>query len=215
LTCDRIVDRAIALADRQGIEQVTMRSVASSLGFEVMSLYNHVANKDELLAAMLDTVIAEITPAPPGPWQPSLRTAALSAHAVLIGHPWACDLWAKQAVGPARLAFMESLLAVLRTSGFGSDLAYHGYHAVLLHVIGFTQQQLSYTSGVLASRADEFLAEFSATSYPHLAEHIGQHLDDGAHGTPGRDYEFVLDLILDGLARLKRSQQRRSARSAG
>jgi AcrR family transcriptional regulator len=204
----RIVDTAIELADSDGIHSVTMRSVAASLGFEVMSLYNHIANKDELLAAMLDAVIAEITPPPLGPWKASIRTAALSAHDVLVAHPWASDLWAKQDVGPARLALMESLLGALRTSGFGPELAYHGYHAVLLHIIGFTQQQLSYSSGGLAERADAFLANFAADTYPHLAEHIGQHIDPSAFETPNRDYEFVLDLILDGLERLRRQRRR-------
>jgi AcrR family transcriptional regulator len=208
LSHERIVTAAIALADRHGIDGVTMRSVAARLGYEVMSLYNHVANKDDLLAAMLDAVVADIAPAPRGPWQQSIRTTAMSARDVLIAHPWAGGLWTSHGVGPARLALMESLLAALRTAGFGPALAYHGYHALLLHIIGFTQQELSYSSG-LSERAEEFLADFPADSYPHLAEHIGQHMDPTAFATPGEDYRFVLDLIVDGLARLKRQQRRR------
>src|SRR6188474_2373005 len=111
LSRERVVDRAIALADAGSIEGLSMRKLAKDLGFEVMSLYNHVGGKDELFAAMVESVAGEFElPAPRGvpvdDWKAALRASALSVHGVLLRHPWAARIWWSTESGPVRLEFM-------------------------------------------------------------------------------------------------------------
>ena len=195
-----IVAAAMALADEEGVGALSMRNLAGRLGYEVMSLYNHVANKDELLFLMVDAVAAEIDGPPPGAAPlAAVRAGAVSTHDVLVRHPWAPDLWQRHLPGPARNRLMEDLLGLLDQSGLSPDLAHHGFHAVNNHVLGYTLQQLGMAlDDDSDAKAREYLAGIDTGDFPHMVAHVRQHLD----GDTASSFELVLDLILDGLVRL-------------
>jgi AcrR family transcriptional regulator len=204
LSRERVLAAAVALADEGGIESLSMRGLAASLGVEAMSLYHHVAGKDAILAGIVETVVDEFElPSARDGWKASLRRSAISAHDALVRHRWAPALWMSTEPGPGRLRYMEALLATLRESGFSAELTHHAYHAVDAHVVGFALWRASLPRGDELTRlAADFLAHFPADDHPFLAEHIRMHLADDA--ATGRDeFAFGLDLILDGLERLR------------
>ena len=206
LTRDRVLAAGIALADADGIEALTMRRLAQALGVEAMSLYYHVANKDALLVGMLDIVVTEMElPAREAPWKAAIRRSAISAHAVLVRHPWACQLLVSGTGGPApsRLRHMDAFLGCLRGGGFSVALTDHAYHALDSHIIGFTMWQLSFpfdTDEELLAVAGDFLRTLPVDEFPHLAEHVDYHLRPPTDDDPN-EFDFGLDLILDGLER--------------
>ncbi|MCG8459446.1 MAG: TetR/AcrR family transcriptional regulator, partial [Holophagales bacterium] len=184
LSRQRILEAAVAFADEQGVEALSMRRIADRLGFGVMSLYNHVASKDEMLAGMVDVVAGEIElPSVEGDWKDVLRASAASAHAVLSRHRWAPAEWSRSMPGPARIRYMDSILRVLTEADLAAELVYHGYHAITMHIVGFTLQQIGYEQGLeadLDQLAGKFLDELS-DEYPYMAEHVRAHLDDDGH----------------------------------
>jgi AcrR family transcriptional regulator len=210
-----VLRAAVTLADGGGIEALSMRKLARNLGVEAMSLYNHVANKDEILDGIVDLVISEIElPAAAEDWEAAIRECAISAHEALLRHPWACSLvmspTTTRTMPTPRLRYMEWLLGRLREAGFSPELTYQGYHALDSHILGFTLWELGHSAGAkqfaggrgLADAAATFLRELPADDYPYLVEHIEQHL--AATGDDGeREFEFGLDLILDGLRRAR------------
>ena len=208
LTRERVLEAAIGLADDGGIESLTMRKLGQALGVEAMSLYNHVAGKDDILEGIVGVALGEIDLEPAGDWESAMRASAISAHDALLRHTWACSLLLlPNSVGmiPARLRYMESILGRLREAGFSPELTYHGYHALDSHILGFTLWEIGH--GVMPTETDElvarFLQSFPFDEYPHLAEHVQQHLDPSSHdATPA--FEFGLDLILDGLKRMRK-----------
>src|SRR5215475_6272956 len=126
LSRERILRAALELADEGGIESVTMRKLGQVLGYEAMSLYNHVANKDDLLDGILDLVLSEMEPPAPDGGLPAIRAAAISAHEALRRHQWAAGLlMTPTRVRPGRLEFMDGLLGALRTAGFSAETTYH------------------------------------------------------------------------------------------
>jgi AcrR family transcriptional regulator len=210
-----VLNAAIRLADGGGIESLTMRRLARELGVEAMSLYNHVANKGDLVDAMVDLVVSEIElPATSDTWDVAVRECAISAHEVLLRHPWSCSLvmstTSTRIARNARVRYMEWLLGRLREAGFSAELTYHAYHALDSHILGFTLWELGHSGAANAIRGDKDFADFAASfirelraaDYPYLAEHAEQHVaalgDDGAS-----EFEFGLDLILDGLERAR------------
>jgi AcrR family transcriptional regulator len=205
LTRDRVLWAAIQLADQSGIESLSMRRLGQDLGVEAMSLYNHVANKDDLLDGIADLVVGEIeVPAPGENWKTTIRGSAISAYNVLSRHPWACGLMMSPArVRPARLRFMEGLLGTLRVGGFSAGMTRLAYHALDSHILGFTMWEASYTAGSedAADLASDFLRELSLADYPSLAEHVQEHIAPSA-GNGVSEFEFGLDFLLDGLQRL-------------
>ena len=201
LTRARIVDAGIVLADREGLDAFSMRKVAAALGYEVMSLYNHVANKDDLLDEMLDRVYAEVDDPPAAlAWRDSLRRVATSARDELVRHPWAGELLTARFPGPSRRRHMEGMLRVLASAGLPDDVADRGFHALIVHIQGFTQQQIGFTLLVetKAVEAARFYEGLSADELPFFVAHLGYHAERGHRHD---DFEFVLDLILDGLER--------------
>ena len=210
-----MLNAAIRLADGGGIESLTMRRLARELGVEAMSLYNHVANKGDLVDAMVDLVVSEIElPATSDTWDVAVRECAISAHEVLLRHPWSCSLvmssTSTSIVRNARVRYMEWLLGRLREAGFSPELTYHAYHALDSHILGFTLWELGHSGAANAIRGDKDLADFAASfvrelraaDYPYLAEHAEQHVAAlGDEGTS--EFEFGLDLILDGLERAR------------
>ncbi len=139
---DSVVAAAVAFADEHGTDALSMRKLAASLGYEVMSLYNHVANKAEVLSLMVDAVAAEIPALDPAA-DPivAVRTLAVDTRAALVRHPWAAGLWLRQMPGPARVSHMEQHLAALAATDMTPAVAHLAFHAVNNHVIGYTLQE--------------------------------------------------------------------------
>ncbi len=205
LSKDRVLQAAVALADEGGIEALSMRKLAKELGVEAMSLYNHVANKDEILDGIIDVVASEVDLPPDGAdWKTAIRQNAISTRDVFLRHPWACSLsMSRQGGSSARLRRGDWMLKTLREAGLSKDLTYHAYHIVESHILGFTLQQLNfpYSGEELAGLATTFLQQLPADEYPDFVEHVRQHLEprDGDEG----GFELGLDLVLDSLERLR------------
>jgi len=205
LSRKRVLRAAITLADEGGIEALSMRKLAKELGVEAMSLYNHVANKDEILDGIIDVVAAEADlPSDGADWKNAIRQSATSIRDVFLRHPWACSLWmSRRGDGSARLRRSDWMLRMLRDAGLSKDLTYHAFHIVESHILGFTLQQLNfpYQGEELAGLAATFLQQLPVGEYPDFVDHVMQHLEP-RHGDEG-GFEFGLDLILDGLERLR------------
>ncbi len=195
---------AVSMANKDGIESLSMRKLGQALDVEAMSLYHHVANKDDLLDGIVDLVWSEIElPSGGGDWRAAIRGTAISAHDVLLRHSWSCSLVMSRAtIHPARLRYIEAILGRLGEAGFSAGLTFHAYHALDSHVIGFTMWEVGH------SIPAEDLADLAALvreiseAHPHLAEHAEQHMTGFGRDGDG-EFAFVLDLILDGLARAR------------
>ena len=210
LSRERILESALVLVDEHGLESLTMRKLGQELGFEAMSLYNHVANKDELINGLLDLVLAECElPSTGGDWDTAVRRSATSVHDALRRHQWACSLlMVPGRVRPARLQYMDALLGCLRNAGFSAELTYTAYHVLDGHILGFSLWEASHTYSDIdvAEMAERFKDTITTDVYPHLYEHAEQHFPEGPH----RDvhaFEFGLDLILDGLKKIQATDQ--------
>jgi AcrR family transcriptional regulator len=204
LTRDRVVAAAVALADGAGIGDVTMRKLAGACGVEPMSLYHHVANKEDVLDAMVDDVFAEMElPDPALAWRDALARRAESARSVLVRHPWAIALLdSRTSPGPATLEHHDRTIEVLRRAGFSLDMVGHAIALLDAYVYGFAMQQvaLPFDDGPGAAEvADAIVAALPKDAYPHLTEMATQHVQ-----RPGYDFadEFAwgLEVILDGIA---------------
>jgi AcrR family transcriptional regulator len=207
LNRDRVMRAALALADEGGTDALTMRKLGQALGFEAMSLYNHVANKDDVLDGLVDLVFSEIDLDCDGrDWKMAMRKRAISAREVLARHRWAIGLMESRThPGPANLGHHDAVLRCLREAGFSLPMAAHAYSALDSYIYGFALSQLSLpfdTGEQAAQMVEMFLRQFPAEQFPHLFEMASQHVMK-----PGYDYakefEFGLDLILDGLERLR------------
>lgn len=205
LSRERILESALALVDEHGLESLTMRKLGQELGFEAMSLYNHVANKDDLIDGILDLVLAEAElPSPAGEWDTAVRRSAISVHDALRRHPWACPLLMMPGrIRPARLQYMDALLGCLREAGFSAETTYTAYHVLDGHILGFSlwEASHSYSDIDVAEMAKWFQDTITPDAYPHLTEHAQQHFTEGPHSDV-RAFEFGLDLILDGLRKI-------------
>jgi AcrR family transcriptional regulator len=209
LSRERVMQAAIALADEDGIESLTMRKLGEQVGVEAMSLYNHVANKVDLLDGMIDGVFAEVqVPSGDIDWRSAMRGRAVSLREVLGRHRWAIGLMeSRSAPGPATLRHHDAVIGVLRRAGFPVALAAHAYSVLDSYIYGFALQERSLpfdTAEETATMAQAFLAQFPAEEFPHLAELTVQHVLAPGYDY-GDEYLFGLDLILDGLDRAHRS----------
>jgi len=205
LTRERVLHAAIELADGGGIASLSMRRLAQELGVEAMSLYHHVRNKDDLLDGIVDLVTDEFELPTPGlDWKAEIHRTAVSAYDTLLRHPWAAALsLSVKTVSPARMRYMDAILGTFRQAGFSAGMTDHAYHAIESHIMGFTLWEVGMDLGTaedLRQIARQFLATFRADEYPHMAEHIEQHMNPRAAGDPN-EFEFGLSLILDGLER--------------
>lgn len=201
----RILRAAMTLADEAGLEAVTMRKLGQELRVEAMSLYNHVANKDEILDLIVDAVVGEFAmPSDQTHWRAAVRHSALSAHAALLRHPWASRLLVVRSndIGPAHMGYMDSVLGCLRRAGFSAAMTHRAYHALDFYLLGYTFQQVSFSLAGqdLTDAAAGFLSRLDTGAYPYLVEHVEHHMDNAAEGG---GFEFGLDLILDGLERIR------------
>jgi AcrR family transcriptional regulator len=206
LTRERVLDAAIRLADEGGIEALSMRRLAKELGVEAMSLYNHVANKDEILAGISDRVAGEIElPSDAADWKRAIRRSAISTRDVLLRHRWASSQWmSRQGGGPARLRHTDWILKTLREAGLSKDLVYHAFHILEAYMLGFTAMQLNfqYEGEELEELAADFLRQLPQGEYPDFVEHVHQHLEPHNDEEVG-GFELGLDLILDSLERAR------------
>ncbi len=202
LSRERILESALVLVDEHGLESLTMRKLAQELGFEAMSLYNHVANKDDLINGLLDLVLAECElPSTVGDWDVAVRRSAISVHDALRRHPWACSLLMMPShVRPARLQYMDALLGSLRDAGFSAETTFTAYHVLDGHILGFSLWEASHTYSDIdvAEMSERFRHTITADAYPHLNEHAAQHFAEGPHRKESA-FELGLDLIIDGL----------------
>jgi AcrR family transcriptional regulator len=207
LSRERILRAAVAVADERGIESLTMRAVGERLGFEGMSLYYYVANKDELLDGMVDLVYGEIElPSGEADWKTAMGHVATSLHEALSRHRWAITLMeTRTRPGPANLQHHDSVLRTFREAGFSIKQATHAFSVLDSYISGFALQQLTLpfdTSEELAEAAENILAQFPAHEYPHLAETITQHVTKSGYDY-ANEFKVGLDLILDGIERLR------------
>jgi AcrR family transcriptional regulator len=211
LSRERVLQAAVVLADEEGIEALSMRRLADALGVKAMSLYNHVANKDDLLDGIVDAAYREIViPSSEVDWKTQIRELAVSAHETMLRHPWASGLQSRRKPGPGLLRYGDTLLGYFRDSGFSKNLTYHAYHIVESYITGFTSQVLSYRDVDMEQFADvaaSFMRGDFLDEYPHFSEHVRQHMEPD----PGQDdvnaYELGLDVLLSGLERLRDAHQ--------
>jgi AcrR family transcriptional regulator len=204
LSRGRVVRAALALADESGLEALSMRKLGERLGVEAMSLYKHVANKDDLLDGMVDVVFAEFGSPVDGDWRDAVRRRAISVRTVLARHPWAVPVVQSRAhPGPSALGHLDALIGVLRGAGFPVRLTAHALSVVDAYVYGFAVQERALpfdTEERSAEVAQQILAAVPDGEHPHLVEFSREHVL-----RPGYDYglefEWGLDLVLDGLER--------------
>jgi AcrR family transcriptional regulator len=207
LNRDRVLRAAVELADEGGTGALTMQRIGRRLGVEAMSLYRHVRNKDDILDGMVDIVFAEVElPADRSSWRTVLRARSISARAALRRHPWAITLMeSRMAPGPANLRNHDDTLSVLLAAGFSAVTATHAYNLVDSYVLGFALQEVNLpfsNAEELAAMGEDLLAHVQADEYPNTARVAGELLASGFDY--GNEFEFGLDLILDGIERALR-----------
>jgi AcrR family transcriptional regulator len=209
LSRERVLRAAVALADEGGVDALSMRRIARELGVVPMALYKHVSNKDELLDGMVDVVVGEIDPPPSGTdWKTAIRQRVLSARGALLRHPWTSRvIESRTDPSPMVLEYMDSMMGMFRAGGFSIDLTHHAMHAMGSRLLGFTQE-LYDDSVDLDPEATALMVQQMAGKFPHItqlvmaiahdeASVVGQGCDDQF------EFEFALDLMLDGLERLR------------
>ena len=203
LSRQRVLETAIRLADRGGLESLSMRNLGQELGVEAMALYYHFANKDELLDGLVDLVFGEIDLPDAGPdWRSAMRRRALSVRDALLRHRWAIGLMeSRRNPGPANLRHHDAVIGSLRAGGFDMALVAHAYSLLDSYIYGFalTKMNLPFqASEEVAEVAETMLEPFAVGEYPNLVAFITEHAMK-----PGYDYadefEYGLDLILDGV----------------
>ncbi|AEE47176.1 TetR/AcrR family transcriptional regulator [Cellulomonas fimi] len=224
LSRERVLDAAVALADAEGLDAVSMRRLAQDLGVVPMAIYKHVAHKDELLDGMADRVVAAIPPTDADlPWRDALRARVLDARDVMLRHPWARRVLEGQAAPtPVVLGHLDATIAILLRGGLSADLTHHVMHTLGSRVLGFSQELHTESTDAGTPLDDETAAWFAGT-FPHVvavataASHDPASVVDA--GCDDRfELEFTLDLLLDGIERLHRagwtSAAARAARQA-
>jgi len=211
LSRDRVLRAAVALADDAGIDSVSMRRLAQELGVVPMALYKHVANKDELLDGMVDVIVGEIDPPAHGAdWKDAIRQRILSARRSLLRHRWASQVVeTRPHATPVVLDYMDSLIGMLRAGGFSVDLTHHVMHALGTRMWGFTQEVFPTPAPPADPAERAAMFDGFAARYPHIIEMAtaSAHDEESAVGGGCDDqfeFEFALDLLLDGFDRLHR-----------
>jgi AcrR family transcriptional regulator len=216
LSRERVLRAAVNVADEGGIESLTMRRLAEELGAEAMSLYYHVADKDAVLDGMVDVVAREINevvdqidvPSVGAAWKNAVRQRILSAREVLLRHRWAPGVFETRTnTSPAVVQYFDALLGLMRDGGFSYDLGHHALHALGSRALGFTQELFDPGDEAGDEEATAML-ESMANQLPHLVGMMMEVAHDDPDSTLGwcddqTEFEFGLDLILDGLDRMR------------
>jgi AcrR family transcriptional regulator len=203
LTRERVLETAVARADAGGLEALSMRKLGQELGVEAMALYHHFANKDALVDAMVDVVFSEIDVPEAGPdWRAAMRRRAISVRDALLRHRWAIGLMeSRRTPGPANLRHHDAVIGSLRSGGFDIAMAAHAYSLLDSYIYGFalTKMNLPFqASEEVGEVAQTMLEPFPAGEYPHLLEILTDHVMKPGYDY-GDEFEYGLDLILDGL----------------
>lgn len=223
LNRDRVLRAAVELADGEGVGALTMRRLAQSLGVEAMSLYHHVANKDALLDGVVEVVLGEVNdavgsldePTSPDDWRTAMRARVLAARAVMLRHRWAPGvLETRTTISPPVIAYFDSTLGIMVRGGFSYDLAHHAMHALGSRALGFTQELFEPENPDDSEGQAEEMMQQIADTFPYLAGMLA----DAVHGTEGQlgwcddqfEFEFGLDVILDGLEQRRVDQAARA-----
>lgn len=204
LSRDRVVARAVALADRDGLGVLTIRNIAAECGVKPMAIYHHVANKEAILDAIVDAVFAEVSvPRADRPWREELAERSRSMRAALRRHPWALSLMeARRNPGPATLVGHEACLEVLRSAGFSLQATAHAYAVLDAFVYGFALQEAMLDQVGLADSAGELLEGMDLRGFPRMAEFATQHVLAEGYSFAS-SFEVGLELTLDALERLR------------
>ena len=203
----RVVEEAMRIADREGVEGLSMRKLAAELGAGAMSLYHYVANRDELLDGMVDVVFDEIDLPPLDvDWRLAMRTEALSAREALARHPWAIPLMeSRVAPGPANLRHREAVTSCLRRGGFSVVMATHANWLLNSHVYGYAMQEANLPFGttdeLAEMTADVYLPQLPPEEFPYLNESASHLMEIGYD--PSQEFLFGLDLVLSSLEALR------------
>jgi AcrR family transcriptional regulator len=216
LSRERVLHAAMRVADEGGIESLTMRKLAEELGVEAMSLYHHVANKEAVLDGVVDVIVGEVEEAlgdfdpksDPANWKMTLRTRILTARRTMIRHPWAPGvIETRTTISPVMMRYFNTLLGILREGGFSYDLGHRAMHAFGSMALGFTQE-LFKPDGDKDEEADMAMLEQMRDQLPYIVGMMMEvsHDEDGESSLGWCDdqaeFEFGLDLTLDGLERL-------------
>jgi AcrR family transcriptional regulator len=216
LSRERVLRAAVKVADEGGIESLTMRRLAEELGAEAMSLYYHVANKDDVLDGIADLIVSEINdvvdqidlPAKGPDWKNAVRQRILSARQVLLRHRWAPRLLeTRTTVSPAVLRYHDRLIGLMREGGFSYDLAHHALHAMGSRALGFSKELFD-PGGDAGDEDARAALETIADELPHLVGMLMEVAHDDPDSTLGwcddqTEFEFGIDVILNGLDRLR------------
>ena len=212
LSRDRVLRAAVAIADADGLEAVTMRRIGDALGAEAMSLYYHVANKNALLDGIVDVLMDELNAVVDGDdasggWKAAMRRRILTARQLMLRHPWAPRLLeSRTTMRPAVVLYHDRLVGLMRSGGFSYDLAHHALHALGSRALGFSQELFDPSAGA-GAESDRMLVDL-ADQLPNLVGMLSEIAHDDPDSTIGwcddqAEFEFALDLILDGLDRLR------------
>ncbi len=212
LSRERVLRAAVGLADTSGIDAVSMRKLGQELGVEAMSLYNHVANKDDVLDGMIELVVGEIDLVAPGPdWKTRLRNLILAAREAMLAHSWVPRvIETRTSIGPNLMRYFNAVLGIFRAGGFSYDLAHHAMHALGSRAIGFAQELFEPDDNAQADAETELMMRQMADQLPYMIEMMMEiaHDDPDSIGwcDDNTEFLFALDLILDGLERLQAAQ---------
>ncbi|HVD53434.1 MAG TPA: TetR/AcrR family transcriptional regulator [Propionibacteriaceae bacterium] len=207
LTRERVLQTAVRRADQGGIASLSMRKLGQELGVEAMALYHHFANKDDLVDGMVDLVFGEIElPPSTRDWRTAMRQRAIGVRDALLRHRWAVGLMeSRRRPGPANLRHHDAVIGSLRAGGFDIGMAAHAYSVLDSYIYGFalTKMNLPFeTSDDVADVAQSMLQPFPPDEYPHMLEILTDHVMKPGYNY-GEEFEYGLDLILDGLERVR------------
>jgi AcrR family transcriptional regulator len=203
LSRDRVLRGAVAVADAGGLAGLTIRSLAQQLGVKPMSVYHHVANKEQILDGIVDIVFTEIElPVVGGDWRAEMRRRAHSARAVLRRHPWAIGLLESRTTpGPATLRHHDAVIATLRAAGFSREMTAHAYALLDSYTYGFALQEAGLPfegPDTVADVAEPIMERFATGEYPHLVDMATAYYLQPGYDF-GDEFEYGLNLILDAL----------------
>jgi AcrR family transcriptional regulator len=203
LSRQRALSSAVALADAKGLASLSMRKLAQEVGVEAMSLYHHVANKEDILDGMVDLVFAEIElPSDGTEWKTAMRQRAESARAALTRHPWAISIMdSRSSPGPATLRHHDAVIGSCRKAGFSVQMAAHAFSLIDSYIYGFVLQEVNLPfddSTDLEDVVESMMLPFSAEDYPHLVELTTEYVLQPGYSY-GNEFEYGLGLILDSL----------------
>ena len=215
LSRDGIVVAAVALADQGDLDGLSMRRLAQQLGVDAMSIYYHLHDKEGLLDAMADAVVAEIELEPDAArddiaWTARLRSLIMAARRTMLRHPWAAPLLSgRQAPTPASLRHIERVLSTLRDGGCSVDLSHHALHLFGSRLLGFSHDLFD-DSPAVRPAPEEAAAQAAALAqtYPRVGELAAAVTHEGALGgcDDDREFDFALDVLLEGLERRRAAE---------